>query len=137
LNRYHILKFSYRPFKSYELLKIHLHHLNRNFILWPHVDNGWQAAHQRKRRVADHRSPGNTGLYVFTCLACGGADSRHGRRLSNCNLQMADRTPLKSGLGIPDINQKVEPRTAPQIYLRPRATGKKIFTSIERTFNKS
>jgi hypothetical protein len=61
-----------------------------------------------------------------------------GSRYSNCNLQNADYTPLKSGVGILDINQKVEPRTEYryQINLRSGATGKKIFTStgIERTF---
>jgi hypothetical protein len=28
-------------------------------------------------------------------------------RRSNCNLRVADRTPLKSGVGTPDINQKL------------------------------
>jgi hypothetical protein len=44
---------------------------------------------------------------------------------------VADRTPLKSGVGIPNINQKVDPRTGYQINLRSGATAKKIFTSIE------
>jgi hypothetical protein len=51
--------------------------------------------------------------------------------------QGADRIQLKSGVGIPDINQNVEPRTGYQINLRSEATGKKMFTSIERTFKKS
>jgi hypothetical protein len=44
---------------------------------------------------------------------------------------VADRTPLKSGMGIPDISQKVEPLTGYQINLPSGATFKKIFTSIE------
>jgi hypothetical protein len=44
---------------------------------------------------------------------------------------MADLTPLKSGVGIPEINQKVDPRPGYQINLRAGATGKKIFTSID------
>jgi hypothetical protein len=39
-------------------------------------------------------------------------------------------------MGIPQINQKVERRTGYQINLRSGATGKKIFTSMERTFKK-
>jgi hypothetical protein len=47
---------------------------------------------------------------------------------------MADRTSLKPGLGKPQINQKVEPRTGYQINLRSGATGKNISASMERTF---
>jgi hypothetical protein len=47
---------------------------------------------------------------------------------------VTDRTPLKSGVGVPDINQKVEHHTGYQINLRSGATGKKSFTSIKRTF---
>jgi hypothetical protein len=47
---------------------------------------------------------------------------------------VVDRTPLKSGVGIPDINKKFEPHTGYQINLLSRATGKKMFTSIEKTF---
>jgi hypothetical protein len=54
--------------------------------------------------------------------------------LVNCNLQVADRTSLKSGVGIPQINQKVEPRTGYQINLRSGATGKKVSASMDRTF---
>jgi hypothetical protein len=50
---------------------------------------------------------------------------------SICSNQVADRTQLKSGVGIPDNNKKVGPRTGCQINLRSGATGKKIFTSIE------
>jgi hypothetical protein len=50
---------------------------------------------------------------------------------------VADRTPLKFGVGIPDINKKAERRTGCKINMRPGAAGKKIFTSIERTFSKS
>jgi hypothetical protein len=42
-----------------------------------------------------------------------------------------DRIQLKSGVGIPEMNQKVEPRTGYQINRRSRASGKKIFTSME------
>jgi hypothetical protein len=38
------------------------------------------------------------------------------------------------GVGIPDINQKIEPRTGYQINQRSGATGKKA--STERTFKK-
>jgi hypothetical protein len=38
---------------------------------------------------------------------------------------VAGHTLLKSGIGIPDINQKVEPCTGYLINLRPGATGKK------------
>jgi hypothetical protein len=47
---------------------------------------------------------------------------------------VADRNPLKSGVAIPEINQKVEPRTGYQINLM---SASKIFTLIERTFEKS
>jgi hypothetical protein len=50
---------------------------------------------------------------------------------------VADCTPLKSGVGLPDINQKVNPRTGYQIHLQFGATDKKIFTTIERTFYNS
>jgi hypothetical protein len=30
---------------------------------------------------------------------------------SNCYIKVADHTPLKSGVGIPESNQKVEPRS--------------------------
>jgi hypothetical protein len=50
---------------------------------------------------------------------------------------VADRTPFKSGVGIPDINQKVEPRTGYQNNLGAGAADKKIFTLTERTFLKS
>jgi hypothetical protein len=40
----------------------------------------------------------------------------------------ADRIHLKSGVGITEMNQKVEPRTGYQIILQSWATGKKIFT---------
>jgi hypothetical protein len=38
------------------------------------------------------------------------------------------------GLGMLHINQKVEPRDRYQLNLRSEATGKTIFTSVERTF---
>jgi hypothetical protein len=44
----------------------------------------------------------------------------------------ADRIQLKSGVGIPEMNQKDEPRTRYYIHLQSRATGKKIFTSRAR-----
>jgi hypothetical protein len=50
---------------------------------------------------------------------------------------VADRTSLQSGVGIPQINQKVEPGTGYQINLQSGATGKKISTSMVRTFKKS
>jgi hypothetical protein len=50
---------------------------------------------------------------------------------------VADQTPLKSGVGIPEINQKFEPRTWHKINLRSGAKSKKIFTLLERTFLKS
>jgi hypothetical protein len=56
--------------------------------------------------------------------------------LLSCFFQGADRLQLKSGVGIPDINQKVELRTGYQINLRSGATGKNIFISIERKFYK-
>jgi hypothetical protein len=43
----------------------------------------------------------------------------------------ADRIQLKSAVGIPEMNQKVEPHTGYQINLLSGATGKKIFISIE------
>jgi hypothetical protein len=36
-------------------------------------------------------------------------------------------------VGIPDINQNVEPHNEHQINLRPGAKGKKIFTSTRQT----
>jgi hypothetical protein len=52
--------------------------------------------------------------------------------MSPCNLQVANhgranRTSLKSGVGISHINQKALPRTGYQINLRSRATGKQIY----------
>jgi hypothetical protein len=40
---------------------------------------------------------------------------------------------LKSGLGIPEVNQKAEPRTGYEINLRSGAIGKIILKYIERT----
>jgi hypothetical protein len=47
---------------------------------------------------------------------------------------VADRTPLKSGVGIPEIKQKVEPRTVYQINLRSGAKGKKILHRLNEHF---
>jgi hypothetical protein len=60
-----------------------------------------------------------------------------GSRKSYCFLQGAYRIQLHSGVGIPDISQKVEPRTGYQINLRSEAIGKKIFTSMEEKFYES
>jgi hypothetical protein len=43
---------------------------------------------------------------------------------------------LKSGVGILDNNGKVRPHTGYEVNLQSGATGKKIFTSIERKFLK-
>jgi hypothetical protein len=42
--------------------------------------------------------------------------------------------PLKSGVGIPDISQKVEPRTGYQINRRAGSTGKKIDRTLHLKF---
>jgi hypothetical protein len=55
-------------------------------------------------------------------------------KLAGLLAQGADSIQLKSGVGIPDIKQKVVPRTGYQIILRSLA---RIFTSIDRTFKKS
>jgi hypothetical protein len=47
------------------------------------------------------------------------------------------RIQLKSGMGIPEMNQKDEPRTGYKIHLRSGATGKKIFISRARCCLKS
>jgi hypothetical protein len=52
---------------------------NINFILCappPHYRRWWLAADLWKKPVAGRRSPEKTGLHIFTCLSCGGADLR-------------------------------------------------------------
>jgi hypothetical protein len=79
-------------------------------------------------------------LYIFNCLSCGGEDRN--RKISGVAVPVAaashitfsrgaERIQPKLGVGIPEKNKKVEPRTVYQINLRSGATGKKIFTSIE------
>jgi hypothetical protein len=90
--------------------------------------------------VADRRSHEKTGLYIFTGLSYWGADRR--RKIGGLpvpvvaasqivGLHGADRIQLKSGMGIPEINQKDEPSTRYKIRLRSGAIGKNVFTSRE------
>jgi hypothetical protein len=119
--------------KSYDFKKISLHHLNQNITL----------CHSLISIVVVRRTPHKTGVCALPASAVGEQTwgkkipvihYPRGRRYSICNLQVADRTSLTSGVGIPHINHKVEPRPGYQINLRSWATGKKIFTSMERTF---
>jgi hypothetical protein len=133
INRFHIYKFSDRPSKRYDLCKIHIHYVNRNFIL----------RHQMfflkictlYSIGADLRPQHKSGVCVFTCLACEGSDQGNllfvtgqgwdeklaglqsqWQTLFKFFIQRADRTELKSGVGIPDINiKKIKPRTGYQI----------------------
>jgi hypothetical protein len=90
--------------------------------------------------VARRRSQEKTGLYIFTCFSYGGAGRK--RKIGGLAVPMAGaskiafcrgacRIQLKSGVGIPEMNQKVKPRTGYLINLWSGATGKKIFASIE------
>jgi hypothetical protein len=140
MSRYHIQHFSDRPFKIYNFWKIPLHYIDRILPLSPFINFGgspqisgkslWQAAdHQKNRFVHFYllllwRSRLKAKNWRYYCP--------RGIRFSNCDLQVADSTPLKSGVDIPEISQKVEPHTWYQISLHSGATCKQIFTSIER-----
>jgi hypothetical protein len=79
----------------------------------------WQAADLWKKPVADRRSKEKTGLYIFTCISCGGADWRQkigwltvpavAAASQIVGLQGADRMQLKSGMVTLEMNQKYEP----------------------------
>jgi hypothetical protein len=47
----------------------------------------WQAADHRKKPVAGRISPEKTGLYIFTCLFCGGAGRR--RKIAGLTVPVA------------------------------------------------
>jgi hypothetical protein len=49
---------------------------------------------------------------------------------------VADRTPLKSGVRIPEINQKLSHAPGIKLICGPGPKVKKIFTSIELTILK-
>jgi hypothetical protein len=65
--------------------------------------------------VASRQSQEKTGLHIFTCLSCGGADRK--RKIGGLAVPVAaagqiafsrgeDRIQLKSGVGIPEMNKK-------------------------------
>jgi hypothetical protein len=57
-----------------------------------------------------------------------GVSSVGGSRMTNCFLKRGDRLQLKSGAGIPEMNQKGEPAPGIEFICGP---GKTIFTSDE------
>jgi hypothetical protein len=116
------------PFKSYDFSL----HKSKFHPLSPTKDNGgkpqingkdlWQTADHRKNRWSAGKPTGDEKLAVPVATA------------SQIVFQGADRIKLKTGVDMPDINQKVKPRTMYHINLRARPTCLKIFTSIEQKF---
>jgi hypothetical protein len=62
MSRYHIKKISDLPFKSYDFKKVHLHYINRNYIICPPLFS----------IVAVRRTPHKP---LFACLSCVAAAS--------------------------------------------------------------
>jgi hypothetical protein len=96
-----------------------------------------------KRPVTDLRSLGKPGLYVFTCLSCGGADRRQNiggltvpmaaaSQIVISRWQTTHHTNCTWAYRIPIKNLSLAPGI--ELVCGPGPIVKRFFTSIEPTF---